>query len=328
MKKTLAFFLAVVMIFAFCATASADDTLTLKFVEQLPEGHIMANTLHYFAEQVEELSGGAIEVEVYTGGVLGDDTAMQEACQLGTIDVIRVEFTTMVNFGAKKVVATTLPYVIRDRNHFWAFAESDVGKELLASLEEDGTGMVGLCMVEEGARHFFSSKPLNSIEDVKGLKIRVQDTDMWVSIVKALGASPTPMSFSELYTALNTGTVDAAEQPLSGYVSNKLYEVGPNMILDGHVYPCQAYVISEVTWNKLTEEQKDILQKAAVLTSAYNRENIEKTEEDLMASLSDLGVTVVEVPDKSAWVDAMAPVYEKFGDAATLEILGRIQAVE
>ena len=329
MKKLISLALVLVMLVALVAvSANAEDKLTLKFVEQLPEGHIMSNTQAYFAEKVEELSNGTIDVELYTGGVLGDDTAMQEAVQLGTIDVIRVEYTTLVNFGAKKVVATTLPYVFRDRDHYWAFAKSDVGEELLASVQEDGTGMVGLCMVEEGARHFFSSKALDSIEDVKGQKIRVQDTDMWVSIVNALGASATPMSFSELYTAMSSGTVDAAEQPLSGYVSNKLYEVGPNLILDGHVYPAQAYVMSEVTWNKLTDEQKAIIKEAANLASDYNRENIIKVEEDLMASLSELGVNVVEVADKGPWVEAMAPVYEKFGDADTLAILARIQAVE
>ena len=331
MKKAIAILLVVCCAFSVFANgakeASASDTITLKFCEQLPDGHVMAENLKYFAEQVERLSEGKIKVEVYTGGVLGDDVQMMEATKLGTIDVIRVEYTTMVNQGAKHVVATTLPYVFRDREHYWAFAASDVGQELLDSLETDGTGMVGLCYVEEGARHFFARTPLNSVSDMKGKKIRVQDTEMWVAIVKALGASATPMSFSELYTALNTGVVDGAEQPLAGYVSNKLYEVGPYMILDGHVYPTQAYVISEKTWSKLNDTQKNVLREAAKLTEIAAKESIEQVEIDLMKELKDLGVTVVQPTDIAAWQKAMEQVYATMADADTQAILKRIQAL-
>lgn len=335
MRKVLAMLLSLVIITCSLYASGASESVktsttavTLKFVEQLPEGHIMANTLTHFAKKVEEISDGSIKVELYYGGVLGDDTAMMEAVKLGTIDVIRVEFTTLVNMGAKKVIATTLPYVFRDRDHYWKVANSEIGKELLDSIQEDKTGLVGLCMVEEGARHFFAKTPLKTIADMKGKKIRVQDTKMYVAIVKALGASATPMSFSELYTALNSGTVDGAEQPLSGYVSNMLYEVAPYMILDGHVYPAQAYVVSEKTWNKLNDSQKAVLREAAASTSQYNRENIQKTEDNIQASLSSLGVTVVVPTDTVAWVDAMKPVYEKLADADTLAMLGRIQAIK
>lgn len=326
MKKTLLVVLALLMVLV-SAGAFADEPFKLKLVEQMPEGHIMTTTLHYLAEQIETLSDGKIECEIYTGGVLGDDTAMQEGVQMGTIDIIRAEFTTLVNFGAKKAVVTTLPYIIRDRDHFWAFAGSDVGAEILASVQEDGTGMVGLNYLEEGARHFFTTEPVNSIEDLKGMKLRVQNTDMWLEIVKSLGASPTPMSFSELYQALSSGVVDGAEQPLSGFVSQKFYEVCPNMILDGHVYPVQCYVISEHTWNKLSDEQKAILKEAAKATEAFNRESIQKAEDEIMAQMGDLGVTVVNVEDKTPWVDAMKPVYEKFGTEEVLELLARIQAL-
>lgn len=306
----------------------AAETVTLKFVEQMPDGHIMTDTLYYFADKVEELSGGSIKVERYSGGQLGDDTAMQEGVQMGTIDVIRTEFTTLVNFGAKKVEVTTLPYVIRDRDHFWKMANSDVGKELLSSIQEDGTQMVGLCIIEEGSRHFFTKDPVNSLGDLAGKKLRVQNTEMWLEIIKSLGASPTPMSFSELYTSLQSGVVDGAEQPLSGFVSQKFYEVCPNMILDGHVYPVEAYVISEKTWNKLTDEQKEILYQAAKETQTFNRESIQAAEDEIMESFDELGVTVVEVPDKSEWINAVQPVYDKFGSEEVLALLKRIQDIE
>ena len=325
MKKLLSVLLVLMLVMT---ASSAFAATKLKLVEQMPEGHIMTTTLHHLADKIVEISGGAIEVEVYSGGVLGDDTAMQEALQLGTIDVIRNEFTTLVNFGAKKAVVTTLPYIIRDRDHYWNFAHSDVGQELLASIQEDGTGMVGLCYLEEGARHFFTTEPVNSIADLKGQKLRVQNTDMWMEIVKALGASPTPMSFSELYQALSTGVVDGAEQPLSGFVSQKFYEVCPNMILDGHVYPVQSYTMSEITWNKLTEQEKEWVLAAAKETEKFCRESIQAEEDKIMAQLAtEYKTTVVEVADKTPWVDAMKPVYEKFGTPEVLDLLARIQAL-
>ena len=325
MKKLLSILLALTLVLT---ASSAFAATKLKLVEQMPEGHIMTTTLHYLADKIVEISGGEIEVEFYSGGVLGDDTAMQEALQLGTIDIIRNEFTTLVNFGAKKAVVTTLPYIIRDREHYWNFAHSEVGQELLASIQEDGTGMVGLCYIEEGARHFFTTNPVNTMEDLKGLKLRVQNTDMWMEIVKALGASPTPMSFSELYQALASGVVDGAEQPLSGFVSQKFYEVCPNMILDGHVYPVQCYTMSEITWNKLTEQEKAWILEATKETEKFCRESIQAAEDEIMAQLAtEYKTTVVEVADKTPWGDAMKPVYEKFGTPEVLDLLARIQAL-
>lgn len=309
-------------------SVSSADTVTLKFVEQMPDGHIMTDTLYFFADKVEELSNGSIKVERYSGGQLGDDTAMQEGVQMGSIDVVRTEFTTLVNFGAKKAEVTTLPYVIRDRDHFWKIVDSDVGEELLASIQEDGTKMVGLCIIEEGSRHFFTKDPVNSLADLAGKKLRVQNTEMWLDIVTSLGASPTPMSFGELYTALQSGVVDGAEQPLSGYTSQKFYEVCPNIILDGHVYPVEAYVISELTWDKLSDEHKKIILQAAGETQVFNRESIQNAENEIMESFTDLGVTVVEVPDKTEWINAVQPIYEKYGSEQVLDLLERIREIK
>lgn len=332
MKKVLLVFLTMLICVALFAQGGTDgagqEVLTLKLAEQMPDGHIMAETLKYFAERIEEHSGGTIKCEVYTGGVLGDDTATYEGVISGAIDIARLELTTAVNFGAKKAEVAALPYVIRDRDHFWKMVEAPVGSEILNSLQEDGTGMVGLCLIEEGARHFFMTEPINGIEDLSGKKIRVQNTEFWVEIIKCLGASPTPMSFSELYQALQTGVVDGAEQPLSGYVSQKFNEVCPYIILDGHVYPIQAYVFSEKNWNNLTPEQQEAIKLAAKDTQKYNRETIQDAEDNIMAGFDSMGVTVTEVSDKTPWINAVQPVYEKFGTPDVLRILGEIQSIE
>ncbi len=346
-KRVLGMILALTMIVSLAACGATEETppastaepesaapeadaepIVLRMVEQMPEGHVMTDTLTFFAQRIEELSGGSIMTELYTGGQLGDDVATYEAIQSGTAAICRVELTTLVNFGAEKAAVAGLPYIIRDREHFWNMANSDVGQELLDSIQADGTQMVGLALVEEGARHFFTKDPVNSMADLAGMKIRVQNTDMWLAIVEALGASPTPMSFSELYQALQSGVVDGAEQPLSGFMSQKFYEVNQNMILDGHVYPIQAYVFSEQIWETLTDEQKDIILQAAAEAQEFNRDIIESTETEIMGELETLGVTVVEVEDKTEWVEAMAPVYEEFSTPEVTEILGKIQAIE
>jgi len=331
MKKTMVVVLILCLSIALFAQGKSEESkqvVTIKMVEQLPEGHIMADTMHYFASKIEEHSGGAIKAEVYTGGVLGDDVATYEGVVAGALDIARLELTTAINFGAKKAEVASLPYVIRDRDHFWNMAAAPVGKELLESLQEDGTKMVGLALIEEGARHFFLNKPITSINDLKGRKIRVQNTDFWIEIVKNLGGSPTPMSFSELYSALQTGVVDGAEQPLSGYVSQKFNEVCPYFILDGHVYPIQAMVFSERNWVKLSPENQTAIKKAAQDTQVYNRSTIQEAEDAILEELPSMGVTVTDVPDKGPWIAAMAPVYEKFGTPEVLEMLNRIQSIE
>lgn len=151
---------------------------------------------------------------------------------------------------------------------------------------------------------------------------------IWLEIIKALDASPTPMSFSEVYTALQTGVIDGAENPLAGYHAQKFYEVCPHMILDGHNYPIQAYAISEITWNKLTDNQKEIIKKAGKEAEKYNREVIQAAEDKVKQELVDLGVNIVEVPDKSEWQAAVASVYDKFADEKIRAMLDRIAAVK
>lgn len=332
MKKVVTVLLVIGIAFAVFAQGSnegkSSEVITIKLAEQMPEGHIMAETLHYFGDRIEEYSNGAIKCEIYTGGVLGDDTSTYEAVISGAVDIVRLELQTAVNFGAKTAAVAALPYVIRDREHFWKMANSSVGSELVNSLQADGTGMVGLTLVEEGARHFFMTKPVNNMADLAGKKIRVQNTEFWIEIVKSLKASPTPMSFSELYQALQTGVVDGAEQPLSGYVSQKFNEVAPYFILDGHVYPIQSYVFSEKNWKKLSADNQAIIRKAAAATSLFNRESIQAAEDKIMADFANLGVTVVDVVDKGPWVAAVQPVYDKFGTPDVLALLKRIQNIK
>lgn len=151
--------------------------LTLKIAEQLPTGHVMADCMEFYADKIEELSGGTIKVERYPGGQLGDDVSTIEGVQNGSIDICRVELSTLRNFGYEYGAVAALPYVIRDRDHFWKMVEDPLAQELLDGIQADGLKMVGVCFLEEGARHFFFKDPVNGIADLKGKKIRVQNTE-------------------------------------------------------------------------------------------------------------------------------------------------------
>jgi tripartite ATP-independent transporter DctP family solute receptor len=219
-----------------------------------------------------------------------------------------------------------LPFVFRDRPHLWAVLNSPIGDELLRDIQESGSRMVGIGWFEEGARHFFfRTKEVNSIADMRGLKIRVPQTELSMDIVRAYGASPTPISYSELYSSLQTGVIDGAENPIVGYQSNSFYEVGKFLAYAGYTISPAPVLASEITWNRLDQEDKDLILKAMKTAEQWNQINSEKNENDALKICTDNGVKVT-YPDITEFQKASAPVYEKYGKDY-LELIAKIQAV-
>jgi len=173
---------------------------------------------------------------------------------------------------------------------------------------ENGTGIRGLFYGEEGFRHFFTSKEIKSMEDLKGMKIRVSNDPIMNGMVEALGGAPTVVAFGELYSALQTGVVDAAEQPIANYKANAFPEVAPFMILDGHTLGAIQVVIADSSWAKLTTEQQDILVEAGKYASEFNRKISQEAENEVLAELKASGVTIIEVADITPWQDACKDV--------------------
>ncbi|TCO68815.1 TRAP transporter substrate-binding protein [Marinisporobacter balticus] len=309
------------------ATTEKDKpSYTFKYAELNPDGHIMAQSGQQFAKLVSEKSNGRIKIEVFPAGQLGDEKTMYQTLQMGggAIDICRGNTNALGDFGAKKLTLFGLPFIFRDRAHLWNVLDSEIGEEFLREPEEIGSSMRGLFYLDEGSRHFFTSKDIviDSIDDFKGLKLRVPTTDLMTDTVSALGVQSTPISFSELYSSLQTGTVDGAEQPFSGYFSNKFYEVAPNYILTGHTYSPSIVLMSESVWSKLDEEDQSLVMEAAKEAEKWNRENIEKLDTDLLEQIKAAGANVVEVPDKTPYIEATKSVvlkyatgYEKYYDA-------------
>ena len=308
-KKALSVLLASVMALSMGAMASAEE-VTLTMAEVNPLDTIVGQTDTAFKEKVEELSGGEITIDLQASGVLGSENDVLDSMLGGggMIDISRISAFALTSYGGEKSTLLSLPYTFVSREHFWNFATSDLAKEFLAEPSENGFGIRGLCYGEEGFRHFFTSKEITGMEDLAGMKLRVSNDPVMTGMVEALGASATVVSFGELYSALQTGVVDGAEQPIANYKSNEFPEVAPYLILDGHTLGAIQLVITDEAWNSLTEEQQGWITEAAEYASQHNREISAAAEEEVLNQLKEEGVTVVEVDDVTPWQEAVADV--------------------
>lgn len=286
--------------------------VTLVYAEVNPLDTIVGQMATDFKEKVEELSDGKMTIDVQASGVLGSENDVLDTMLGGggTIDMSRISAFALNGYGAKKSLLLSIPYTFADREHFWNFATSDLADEFLAEPVEQGLGVRGLFYGEEGFRHFFFKEEANTLEDLKGLKIRVSNDPVMTGMVAGLGANATVVSMNELYSALQTGVVDAAEQPIANYASNAFPEVAPYLMLDGHTLGAVQVVITDEAWNGLTEDQQAILMEASEYASTNNRANSENKENEVLEQLKADGVTVVEVEDKAPWKEACKDVIE------------------
>ena len=218
------------------AAAASDPKVTLVYAEVNPLDTIVGQTGSHFKEKVEELSGGSVVVDVQASGVLGSENDVLDAILGGStsIDISRISAFALTSYGCNKSKLLSIPFTFNNRAHFWNFANSDLAPEFLNEPQELGLPVRGLFYGEEGFRHFFTVKPVATIDDLKGMKLRVSNDPVMNGMVEGLGANPTVVAFGELYSALQTGVVDGAEQPIANYKSNAFPEVANNLILDGH----------------------------------------------------------------------------------------------
>ena len=294
------------------ATTPAADAITLVMAEVNPLDTIVGMTDQKFKEEVEARSNGSIIIDLQASGVLGSENDVLDTMLGGggTIDISRISAFALTSYGGQKSMLLSLPYIFTSREHFWNFATSDLAQEFLQEPSENGSGVRGLYYGEEGFRHFFTSYEISDINSFKGKKIRVSNDPIMNGLVEGLGASPTVVSFGELYSALQTGVVDGAEQPIANYKSNAFPEVAPYMILDGHILGAIQVIITDEAWNKLSAEQQNVLVEAGKVASEYNRSISEQKEQEVLAELKADGVTIIEVDDITPWQEAVKPVIE------------------
>ena len=295
------------------SAAASDPAVTLVYAEVNPLDTIVGQTATAFKEKVEELSGGSITIDIQASGVLGSENDVLDNILAGgdTIDISRISAFALTSYGCEKSMLLSIPFTWESREHWWNFANSDLAKEFLNEPQEIGLPIRGIFYGEEGFRHFFTVEPVSGIEDLAGMKLRVSNDPVMNGMVEGLGAYPTVVSFNELYSALQTGVVDGAEQPIANYKSNAFPEVANNLILDGHTLGAVQVVITDNAWSKLTENQQAVIMEAGKYAQEFNAQLSETEENKVLEELKAEGCNVVEVTDKQAWADACAAVIEE-----------------
>lgn len=296
------------------STSTVQPEVTLVYAEVNPLDTIVGQTATAFKEKVEELSGGKIKIDVQASGVLGSENDVLDTMLGGggTIDISRISAFALTSYGGEKSMLLSLPYTFVSRDHFWNFATSDLADEFLLEPHENGSGVRGLFYGEEGFRHFFTVDEIDGIEDLAGMKLRVSNDPIMNGLVEGLGASPTVVSFNELYSALQQGVVDGAEQPIANYKSNAFPEVAPTMILDGHTLGAIQVIITDEAWDSLTAEQQGWITEAGEYASNFNRQISEEAENKVLEELKASGVKIVEVTDITPWQDACKSLIEEY----------------
>lgn len=306
MKKFLALTLLCALLTGGASTALAADPITLVYAEVNPLDTIVGKTDMAFKQKVEELSGGTLLIDVQAAGVLGAEAQILDGILGGgdTVDMSRLSAFALTSYGCNKAKLLSIPYTFVSREHFWNFANSELAQEFLNEPQALGLPLRGVFYGEEGFRHFFFKNPVTKLEDLKGLKIRVSNDPVMRGMVDNLGANPTVIPFTELYSALQTGVVDAAEQPIANYKSNAFPEVAPTLMLDGHTLGAIQAVITDAAWAKLNDEQRGWIMEAGKYAQQFNAELSAAEEAKVLDALKAEGVNVVEIADKAPWVEA------------------------
>lgn len=290
-----------------------EEKIILRYAEVNPKDHIITQTGQYFADQVQSLSGGRIEIQIYDSGQLGDDSQYYQQMQMGALDMYRGNTIALTDLPQVQAGVLAMPYLFRDTDHFWKVCDSSLGKEILENIQASGSGMVGLCYLDEGVRNIMTTRqPVASLADLKGRQIRSMHSAILEDTLKALGAEPVAMGYPDLYSALQSETVDGAENPVSSYYYNQFYQEAPFYIKSGHTHSPSILLVSEITWKHLPDADKEILRQAAAKAQAYNRSGLEQAEKAVYQKLEALGVTVTELPDLEDWRKAAAKVYDQY----------------
>lgn len=297
------------------ATSSTASTpqITLKLSEAQPADYPDTIAEKAFAKQVEEKTKGRIKIDVYAGGQLGDEKTTIEQAQVGVIDIGRASAGPLTQY-AKKMGVFSFPFLFINRDQMWKALDGDLGKDLFADMQQ--SNLVGLAFFEAGERSFYTKKPVKTIDDLKGMKIRVMQNDIMLDAFKQLGVSPTPISAAEVFNALQTGVIDGGENNVNTYVSDGHYEIAKNFTLSGHLRIPAVMFMSKKSWEKLSADDQKIIAQAAKDVQKVQLDEFDKYAQKAMDKVKAKGNQVITLSDadKKAFQDKMQPLYEKYKD--------------
>ena len=302
-----------------------NSVLTLKLGHALDIEHPVHKALLFMKEKLEEKSGGKVKLDIYPSEQLGSEKELVMQLQMGALDITKVSTSPLEGFIPIYSVFS-LPYLFRDEDHYWKVLNGPIGKKLL--LAGESRNLRGLCYYDAGSRSFYTKdKPVLSPDDLVGMKIRVMSSNTAIQMMKELGASSVAISFGELYTSLQQGVVDGAENNPPSFYSSSHYEVCKYYSLDEHTRIPDILLISTKTWNRLSPEVQQYIQEAADESAEYEKQLWKKVSDEDLKMVEEKGVKIYH-PDKAPFREKVKPMYESYEGTPVGEIIKQIDAVK
>lgn len=299
--------IAATLLIAGLASAAAHAEESLRLAHGLAENHPVHLAMVRFAEVAKQKSNGEIEIKVFANGTLGSERETLEQVQNGVLELTKASASPLETFAPEYKVFN-LPFVFHDKEHFFKVLDGSVGESILGASQK--RGFIGLTFYDSGARSFYASKPINTPDDLKGMKIRVQQSPTTIKMVQALGGAPTPMAWGEVYSALQSGVVDGAENNITALTTGRHGEVSKFYSKTEHQMVPDVLVISTAKWDALKKPLQDALRQAAHESSLYQRELWAEAEKTETAAAEQLGVKI-SAPDKQPFIDKVKPMLDE-----------------
>jgi len=338
-KKSSSYFVAGLMVGLVVATvafslllrsknlqATGGGRLVLKLSHVLDQTHPVHTAMEYMAERLAEKSGGTVIMKVFPSGQLGGETDSIEQLQRGAIAMTKTSTSVMEGFIPEMAVFG-IPYIFRDSEHYWKVLDGELGKMLLHLGEVKK--LRGLCYYDSGSRNFYTvEKPILSPDDLKGMKIRVMKSKTAMDTISALGGSPTPIPWGELYTALQQKMVDGAENNPPSFYTNRHFEVCKYFSFDEHTRIPDILLISQIVWESLTPQQQTWVQEAADESSVFQRKLWKEKTDEAIEETEKEGVKFY-YPDKKPFVEKVKAMHQSYDDNEKIApLLKRIKETE
>ena len=305
------------------ALACAAQATEFRSADIHPDGYPTVEAVKFMGERLKALTHGKHSIKVFNNSALGNEKDTIEQTKIGALAMTRVNIAPMNNICPETQVPT-MPFLFRSKQHMRAVLDGPIGEEILAACAPQG--FIGLAYYDSGARNIYTAKkPVRSLADAKGLKIRVQQSDLWVSLLEAMGANATPMPYGEVYTALKTGLVDGAENNYPSYESSRHFEVARYYSVTEHSMAPEMLLFSKRVWDTLGADDQKAIRQAARESVPYMRKLWDEREEKSLATVKAGGAEIIQV-DKASFQKAMPPVYDKFiTDAKLKALVKRVQ---
>jgi tripartite ATP-independent transporter DctP family solute receptor len=308
----------------FVAGRAQAQGITLRAADIHPDGYPTIEGVKMMGKLVEERTGGRIKLQMFHSRQLGEEKDTLEQTRFGVIDMTRVNTAPLNNLVPATLVAG-LPFLFRDTAHMHRVMDGPIGEEILGALSPHG--LVGLCFYDSGARSFYTrARPVRSPQDLRGMKIRVQQSDMWVAMMRAFGANATPLPYGEVYSALQTGVVDGAENNFPSFLTARHFEVAKHYAMTEHSLTPEILAMGKRSFDRLSRADQDLVRQAARESVPHMREAWVKMEQDARSKVEAGGAQVVEA-DKPAFARLVQPVYDQFvRDDRLRKLVERIRA--